>query len=101
MMLVVVLIGVAAALVANPRDVPVATGQTIAHARAALLKQGWHPVRPNKPWWPNDYPEVEACSQGPEFCLFNYTRSGRCLKVETKGERIRRVISWAHVCPSN
>ena len=88
-----------------PAGVPISIGEPLDIARAAIVHNGWKPVRLPPPRGDLsadlDYPERQMCSWGQQFCLFNYAKAGRCLQVETKGEYVRRIEWWSYRCPSN
>ena len=46
------------------------------------------------------FKEVESCSgTGLNYCFFNYVKNGRCLQLETQGERRLKLINWTSNCP--
>ncbi len=97
----------ASVAIAASTDVPIQKGWHFAQARAALIHNGWAPVRSADPLSKFDqenplgqeYPEIEVCSQGLMFCWFHYSKDGRCLRVETRGEIKMGVIYWDDKCP--
>ncbi|MYM41185.1 hypothetical protein [Duganella qianjiadongensis] len=46
------------------------------------------------------YTEVDSCSEGLSFCIFQYTRGDACLRLQTQGEQIRlmKVDRWSSEC---
>ena len=99
---------------------PLIKGQYFAKARMNLLHAGWRPVVSHLKFADGTYQrlagdagtmtdaswkEVEYCSgTGLNFCFFNYSRNGHCLRVETQGEyspqdSSPQVLSWTSECP--
>lgn len=105
--------------VAYAGDVPIQKGWPIARARKALFAEGWKPVLSSQRladgtltshWgdagvmWDAGFHEVEDCSEGLVYCMFNYSKAGHCLQLITQGElddpRIEpRVTGWSEACP--
>ncbi len=90
-------------------------GQSFRVARAALIVAGWKPRVINSysldgtVQWNRfgeseflareGYREVEYCSgTGLTYCFFDYVRNGKCLHLETKGERHLTLIYWDRRC---
>ncbi|TFW22755.1 hypothetical protein [Duganella callida] len=48
----------------------------------------------------NGYAEVDSCSEGLSFCIFQYVKGGACLRLQTQGEQIRlmKVDRWSSEC---
>jgi hypothetical protein len=46
------------------------------------------------------YTEVDSCSEGLSFCIFQYTKGDACLRLQTQGEPIRvmKVDQWSSEC---
>lgn len=76
-----------------------------AKVRGELIKAGWKPVVSDAtmnngtpenrfgaagPMYDAGFVEVEYCSEGSVYCLFNYTRGGKCLQITTRGEYGKR-----------
>jgi hypothetical protein len=102
-------------------EYPLRKGESIVEARAALLKAGWVPVRIDKRWddgtrenqfgdarlfFDAGFIEVQECEgTGPNACILNYQKDGRCLQVITVGEYYRawsdkpEVVRWTADCP--
>lgn len=80
----------------------VTKGEKLSQARKTLLAEGWKPretfgVDANGSRWSQfadagemyraGITEVESCSgTGMNYCSFNYSRKGKCLSVQTRGE---------------
>ena len=45
--------------------------------------------------------EVENCATDRGFCIFNYKKSDKCLRLVTQGEEIKdmHVYHWTYECP--
>ena len=81
-------------------------------ARHLLIDGGWQPINLHK-YDNNEYfgatsdlinahiMEVESCAMDQLFCIFNYKKSGKCLRLVTRGEEIKdmRVYHWTYECP--
>ena len=98
---------------------PIQKHQGFIKARKALLRIGWVPVRTHyrlsDGTSENNYGdaalfydaginEVQFCSgTGPNYCVHNYRRGSKCLRVATLGEygvgRGPEVDSWYFECP--
>jgi hypothetical protein len=80
--------------------------------RDRLLSEGWQPKRMHRV---NEYDyigfekyiisrkfyELESCSvDNKSFCIFNYVKGDKCLRITTEGEEFRslRVISISSEC---
>lgn len=46
------------------------------------------------------YTEVDSCSEGLSFCIFQYTKGDACFRLQTQGEQIRfmKVYRWSSDC---
>lgn len=87
---------------ADTKSVSLVKEREFAKVRRELIKAGWKPVvsditaddddTPENrsgaagPMYDAGYVEVEYCSQGDVYCIFNYTRAGKCLQITTRGE---------------
>lgn len=87
---------------ADSKNVSLVKEREFATVRRELLKAGWKPVISDimaegndlpenrsgaaGPMYDAGYVEVEYCSQGSVYCIFHYTRAGKCLKITTRGE---------------
>jgi hypothetical protein len=99
---------------------PLIEGQYFAKARLNILHAGWRPVVTHLKFTDGSeqrlagdagamtsagWVEVEYCSgTGRNYCFFNYSRRGHCLRVLTRGEyypedRSPTVLSWTSECP--
>jgi len=90
--------------------------ESFLHLRHSLIQQGWKPFKFDRKSL-TDYPvdtdeemlikakitEVESCSvDAGRLCRFWYTRSGACLMVVAKGEKLKSmktVFSGHDQCP--
>jgi hypothetical protein len=93
---------------ASATNAPIKEGMSFVSARKALLNNGW---KPNKTYSGEygvenilrrkGFVEIESCSVGVQYCLFNYTKNDTCLGVGTVGEEIKdmKVYSWHFKCP--
>lgn len=99
--LVLLFIGLAFFNLANSEGL-VVTGLKLSEARKEILLQGWLPVKTympgyeyhsfrknegeSAPIFEAGYIELEYCSgTGPNYCIFNYAKSGQCLRVISRG----------------
>lgn len=102
-------------------EYPLRKGESFLEARAALLKDGWVPVRIDKRWpdgtrenqfgdgrlfFDAGFIEVQECEgTGPNACILNYQKDGMCLQLVTEGEylpergSIPDVVRWTDDCP--
>jgi hypothetical protein len=120
MILISFLLLVTVAKAAPSFEVPIQKGWLFSRARAALLVHGWKPksthftladgtptsrAGPAGEMWDAGYQEVEDCSEGLVYCLFNYSRQGQCLLLITQGEfvpgRSPKVVRWLSQCPNH
>ncbi|PMY47738.1 hypothetical protein C1X69_12960 [Pseudomonas sp. FW305-67] len=79
------------------------------NARKALIKHGWKPSLPNEMQPVGTAVilknmgiiEVERCTQGVQYCEFNYKKNKTCLVVSTTGEEVKDMIihGWGFKCP--
>lgn len=105
---------------AGSKDVPLKKGAELVKVRAALLKAGWQPVVAD--WVDNEgapanqsgqegffyragYIEIELCSEGVGYCIFNYRRGSECLQLTTegslelyKGRQYPLLYRWSNEC---
>lgn len=87
--------------VADQGKVSLVKDREFAKVRSELIKAGWEPVISDAtmnngmpenrfgaagPMYDAGFVEVEFCSEGSVYCLFNYTRAGKCLQITTRGE---------------
>lgn len=95
-------------LFANATDVPIKEGMSFIGARKALLQSGWQPNKTYSGEYGVEnilvrkgFVEVESCSMGVQYCIFNYTKNNTCLGVSTVGEEVKdmRIYSWNFECP--
>ncbi|WP_148225266.1 hypothetical protein [Methylovorus sp. MP688] len=87
-------------------------GSYFLNERNRLLSKGWQPKRMHRV---NEYDyigfekyivnkkfyELESCSvDNKSFCIFNYVKGDKCLRITTEGEEFRslRVISISSEC---
>ena len=93
--------GIAAAAPPKKSAHDALVGKPFSAARASLLEQGWSPTEtalttsrgaPERSrgeagkLLEAGYPEVERCTGTQRnYCFFNYSRGGRCLRVRTLG----------------
>jgi hypothetical protein len=100
-------------------SLPIEKGESFARAREALLRTGWIPVRTSfklSDGTPENnygdaalllragFPEVQFCSgTGNNYCVHNYRRGRRCLRLATLGEYGvgpgPEVEAWYFECP--
>lgn len=86
-------------------------GESFIKARARLIAEGWR-ADPRSHLSSGDYMglerllvqsgymEVDYCSVGKSFCVFQYVKGEACLRVNTQGEQIRwmRIERWSNEC---
>ncbi|WP_256585255.1 MULTISPECIES: hypothetical protein [unclassified Pseudomonas] len=94
---------------ANATDVPIKKGMSFLNARKALIKHGWKPGLPNEMQPAGTavilknmgISEIERCTQGVQYCEFNYKRNKECLGITTTGEEVKDLIvdGWGFKCP--
>lgn len=86
-------------------------GESFARARRQLYAMGWRadPLAHlssgehtglERQLVENGYLEVESCSEGRSFCILQYTKGEKCLRLQTQGEEIRlmKVDRWSNEC---
>lgn len=80
-------------------------GMPFLDARKLLLKDHWIPADHEEIGVENDLGrmninEVESCAMGQAFCIFNYKKNNKCLKLISKGEEVKdmKVYSWSGEC---
>jgi len=102
---------VSLASVSRAAALPLKKGETFVHARSNLHLAGWR-ADPDAHAGVGEYfgvdrrlieggfDEVDYCSLGKTFCVFQYTRAKSCLRLRTEGEQIMamRVVSWSREC---
>jgi hypothetical protein len=94
---------------ANATELPINKGMPFLNARKALIKQGWEPnltdeMDPDglmKTLRNMGISEVQRCTEGVQYCEFNYKRNNQCLVVSTTGEKVKdmRINNWGFNCP--
>lgn len=94
---------------ANATDVPIKKGMPFLSARKALIKQGWKLYITNEAELIGTevllkrigVVEVERCTEGEQFCEFNYKKNKKCLVISTTGEEIKDLVihDWGFTCP--
>jgi hypothetical protein len=87
--------------IADTKDTSLVKNREFAKVRRDLIKAGWKPVISGaemndgtpenrfgaaRPMYDAGFVEVEYCSEGNVYCIFNYTRGGKCLQITTVGE---------------
>ncbi len=87
--------------IADTKGVSLVKEREFAKVRRELIKAGWKPVVSDAvmnngspenrfgaagPMYDAGYIEVEYCSEGSVYCIFHYTRDGKCLQITTRGE---------------
>lgn len=95
------------------KDIP------FAQARAQVIRQGWKPLHMHAMSLPPDEREVleetlirhgdfevDSCSvDGGSLCNFFYKRANTCMRLMTKGERLKelKVVFWETLpsCPTD
>jgi len=93
---------------ASATELPITKGMPFLSARKALIKQGWIPD-PTDETAPDGVMktlrnigllEVERCTEGVQYCEFNYKKNDACLVVSTIGEKVKdmRVDAWNIEC---
>ena len=101
----------AAASLSHAETFSIRAGEQFAAVRAKLYATGWR-ADPEAHAGVGDYfgvdrrliergfDEVDYCSLGKTFCVFQYRRAGACLRLQTEGEQIAamRVVSWSREC---
>ncbi len=106
---IAMLIGCAALARAEPAALNV--GEPFIKARAKLYADGWRAdslahaatgeyMGLDRQLVQSGFSEVDYCSVGKSFCVFQYTKGATCLRLHTKGEQIRsmRVERWSSDC---
>lgn len=88
-------------------------GRAFSEARQDLLRQGWKPFESDertksgcrvnhisaaRRLYKSGFREIEVCSEGRVYCVFNYTHGRQCLRVVTEGEQVPKVYSWKQDC---
>lgn len=94
---------------AHASGLPISTGMPFAEARKALISQGWKPnptdeMKPGgvmKTLRNNGISEVQRCTEGVQYCEFNYKKNNACLVVSTTGENVKdlTIDAWGFKCP--
>lgn len=94
---------------ANATDVPIKKGMPFLSARKVLIKHGWKPNLTNvmepggvmKTLRDMGISEVERCTEGVQYCEFNYRKNKTFLVVSTTGEEVKNMIvdDWGFKCP--
>lgn len=111
-----VIFGPTIAVTAN-LNVELKKNKLFSELRRELLNDGWNPVESQEKMWDdtelnqfgeagvfyqNGYIEVEVCSEGKVFCIFNYRRRNECLQITTKGEYVKGsspvLEKWSKLC---
>lgn len=103
------------------KDMNWLVGKPISSARSTLLADGWSPVEtalttakgvPERSkgeagmFLDAGYPEIERCTgTARNYCFFNYSRRGKCLRVRTLGvlrspDSEPKVHGAGDACPS-
>ncbi|WP_283435841.1 hypothetical protein [Pseudomonas helmanticensis] len=90
-------------------ELPITQGMPFLSARKALLKQGWQPnltdeMNPDglmKTLRNMGVSEVQRCTEGVQYCEFDYRKNNECLVVSTTGEKVKdmRINNWGFKCP--
>jgi hypothetical protein len=90
-------------------------GEPFTKARSRLVGLGWKPVRMHrddnysyigteKELANRGFVEFESCSvDAGALCIFHYSKASECLRLDTKGEKIRymSVTRWTNECPES
>ena len=94
---------------ANATDVPITKGMSFLSARKELINHGWKLYITNETELigteillkRRGVVEVERCTQGVQYCEFNYKKNNRCLVISTTGEEIKDLVinGWGFTCP--
>jgi hypothetical protein len=96
--------------IANATNVPIKEGMPFLAARKELLKHGWKPSV-SKEMQPVGTAvelqnmgiiEIERCTQGVQYCEFNYKKNKECLGITTTGEEVDALVidAWDFKCPT-
>jgi len=94
-------------------DLHLKVNDAFTQARARLVKFGWVPTRMHqqdnyeydgaeKELADRGFLEVDFCSTDVgALCVLYYSKAGKCLRLNTKGEQIRfmRITSWQNEWP--
>ena len=86
-------------------------GEPFTKARAQLYADGWRAdslahaatgeyMGLDRQLVQGGFSEVDYCSVGKSFCVFQYTKGEACLRLHTQGEQIRamKIERWSHQC---
>lgn len=98
--------------VSRAATLPLKAGESFTYARSKLQAAGWK-MDPAAHSEAGEYfgvdrrliergfAEVDSCSLGKTFCIFQYTQGQSCLRLQTEGEQIAamRVVGWSRDCP--
>jgi len=89
---------------ANATDLPIKKGMPFLSTRTALIKNGWKSNITNETELVGTEVslrnrgalEIERCTEGVQYCEFNYIKNKNCLGVGTVGEEIKdmKIYSW-------
>jgi hypothetical protein len=109
-----VIAGVVAILPVFAGAAEIKTGMPLTKARQVLIANKWQPVNVHrtdgyqyigieKKLIKKNFTEVESCAVDRPYCIFNYKRSGKCLRVTAKGENISdmRITKLGNTCPDS
>ena len=86
-------------------------GMSFTKARQLLIAQQWKPfnVHEGKQYeyvgvehaLVKRYKEIENCAIDQPYCIFNYKKKDKCLRLVTFGEKNMRVYEWTNDCPGS
>lgn len=102
---------VSLASISRAATLPLKKGEAFVLAKSKLHSAGWR-ADPHSHAGVGEYfgvdrrlieggfDEVDYCSLGKTFCVFQYKRAQSCLRMHTEGEQITamRVVSWSSEC---
>jgi hypothetical protein len=109
-MIAITLLAVLAAL-AEAQPIGLNVGEPFTKARAKLYVDGWRAdplahvatgeyMGLDRQLVQSGYAEVDYCSAGKSYCVFQYTKGQECLRLRTQGEQIQamKVERWSSEC---
>lgn len=108
---VIIVASIVAPLLAQAAPVALKASEPFIKARKQLYAAGWRAdplahlssgeyMGLERKLVERGYTEVDSCSEGRSFCIFQYTKGDACLRLQTQGEQIRlmKVDRWSNEC---
>lgn len=90
------------------------TGMPLTVARKLLIAEKWQPVNVHKDekykyigiekiLIKKNLKELENCAIDRPYCIFNYKKADKCLRLIAFGEKIKdmKIVEWKNDCPDS